>query len=85
MRECTEELDVVVEPGPLLGRAPIDDALELAVYLARLVRGTPRAGADHDELRWLTADELGDLPWLDADRPFLNTVCSHLLPDRSVF
>jgi 8-oxo-dGTP diphosphatase len=80
VRECEEELGVLVAPGPLLGRAPIDDTRELAVYLARLVRGTPRAAADHDEVRWLPADALDDLPWLDADRPFLNTVRSHLSP-----
>jgi 8-oxo-dGTP diphosphatase len=82
VRECDEELGVIVAPGPLLGRAPIDDTRELAVYLARLVRGTPSAGADHDGVRWLPADALDDLPWLDADRPFLKAVCSHLSPGR---
>jgi 8-oxo-dGTP diphosphatase len=82
VRECEEELGVLVAPGPLLGRAPIDDTRELAVYLARLVRGTPGAAADHDEVRWLPADALDDLPWLDADRPFLSTVRRHLSPGR---
>jgi 8-oxo-dGTP diphosphatase len=36
----------------------------------RLVAGEPRPG-EHDRLRWLGADELHDVDWLEPDRPFL--------------
>jgi 8-oxo-dGTP diphosphatase len=26
---------------------------------------------EHDAVRWLAADELDDVDWLDGDRPFL--------------
>ena len=44
----------------------------LVVATARLVAGepTPEPG-EHDEVRWLSPDELDDVDWLDSDRPFL--------------
>ena len=38
--------------------------------MARVLDGTPNGG-EHDELRWLEADELHDVDWLPADVPFL--------------
>ena len=35
-----------------------------------VVAGEPRPG-EHDRLRWLGADELHDVDWLEPDRPFL--------------
>ncbi|MEJ7834304.1 MAG: NUDIX domain-containing protein [Nocardioides sp.] len=70
-REVREELDVeVVVTGWLSGRAPIGEAYELSVALVELTSGEPRPG-EHDRLRWLGADELDDVDWLEADRPFL--------------
>lgn len=68
-RECREELGVDITVGDLLAETPIDDALVLRVYLAELRSGVPAALADHDELRWLTGAEFGDVPWLEPDRP----------------
>jgi 8-oxo-dGTP diphosphatase len=39
-----------------------------------VVAGTPRAGADHDELRWLAPDTLESLDWLPADAAALAAV-----------
>ncbi len=74
VRECREELGVVVRVGELIGRAGIDDRLELAVFAAEALRGRPRPGTDHDELRLLTGVELDCLPWLDADLAILPAV-----------
>ncbi|MDQ1696846.1 MAG: 8-oxo-dGTP diphosphatase [Frankiaceae bacterium] len=71
-RECHEELDIVIAVGE---RAAPDmptvagDAV-LRTYWARLVEGSPRA-LEHAALRWLTADELGDVAWLAADLPVI--------------
>jgi 8-oxo-dGTP diphosphatase len=75
IRECGEELGVAVVPG---GRVGPDVALPggrvLRVYAASLdnvdvgaAGGEPRA-VEHAALRWVSATELVDLDWLDADR-----------------
>ncbi|MEZ5097999.1 MAG: (deoxy)nucleoside triphosphate pyrophosphohydrolase [Nocardioides sp.] len=71
VREIWEELGCRVDVVAWLSaRTPIDDRHELRVAHARLVEGRPRP-VEHDLLRWLTAAELGDVDWLEPDRPFL--------------
>lgn len=70
VRECAEELGVVVAPQEFLGEVPIPGHRWLRVWTARLVRGDPMA-TEHRQLRWVTAGELDDLDWLDPDRPLL--------------
>ena len=38
-----------------------------AEVVEQLVPGAPVPLEDHDQLRWLTADELGSVPWLPSD------------------
>jgi 8-oxo-dGTP diphosphatase len=77
-REVTEELRCRIEvTGWLPGEVPIGDAHTLAVALASLVDGEPEP-VEHDLVRWLGAGELGDVDWLEADRPFLAEL-RHLL------
>jgi 8-oxo-dGTP diphosphatase len=79
VREVEEELGVRVRVERWLqGEEPIGERYRLRVALATLVEGEP-APAEHDQVRWLAADELDDVAWLDADRPFL-TELSALLP-----
>lgn len=72
VRECREELGVDVEVGDRVGQdgGTSDGAAVLRVFLARLLDGEPVA-REHQALRWLRADELDDVAWLDADRPLL--------------
>jgi len=73
VREVAEELSVTIEVGAELtdadgGRWPIDERYELALLLAVVAGGgTPRAGEDHDDLRWLDAGTLGSVDWLPSD------------------
>ena len=78
VRECREELGVRVTVGELLGSAPLSRGFVLHVYLAALVAGEPRPLQDHDELRWLAADELDSVDWLPAERPALAAVAALL-------
>ncbi len=72
VREIAEELGCTVEvTGWLSGAAPIGDTHLLTVAVARLVAGEP-VPHEHDLVRWLSADELDDVDWLDPDRPFLS-------------
>ncbi|MFE7071915.1 (deoxy)nucleoside triphosphate pyrophosphohydrolase [Streptomyces sp. NPDC057620] len=72
VRELREELGVSAEvvrrvPGEYALRAPY----VLRVWTVRLLAGSsePLALQDHDALRWLTADEVWDVDWLDQDVP----------------
>ncbi len=71
VREVREELgcDIAVTVW-LDGAAPIGERYVLRVAVCDLVAGEP-VPAEHDAVRWLGADELDDVDWLDPDRPFL--------------
>jgi len=73
VREIAEELGCrVVVTGWLEGTAAIGESHVLTVATASLdgFAGEP-VPHEHDAVRWLTADELDDVDWLDSDRPFL--------------
>ena len=70
VREMIEELGCTIEvTGWLEGETTICEDLVLRVALARLVGGDPVPG-EHDAMRWLRADELDQVAWTEADRPF---------------
>lgn len=72
VREVREELGCGVEvTGWLEPQVPIREGLVLRVATAVLVDGEPVPRADeHDVVRWLRPDQLDDVAWLPADRPF---------------
>ena len=79
IRELDEELGVEVVVGDRLGAdVMLDGATTLRAYLVTLTGGTvqPR---DHSALRWVTADELGGLAWVPADRAWLPDLAAALL------
>ena len=72
VRELREELGVDAEAvAPVPGEWPLKPPYVLRVWTARLLPGSadPKPLQDHDELRWLTPDEVWDVPWLDQDVP----------------
>ena len=81
VRECREELGVVVTPGGFLGEVPLDGvvaggapgASTLRVWAGRITGGELVAH-EHSELRWLPAEDLEALDWIPADRPLLPAV-----------
>ena len=71
VREVREELGCEVRVGATLqGRAPIKPGYELTAHVVALVSGEP-VPHEHDAVRWLGPEELGDVAWLPADQPFL--------------
>ena len=79
VREVREELgcDVrIVQRVP--GEWPLPYSRVMWVWIAELVGGQPRADSAHDEIRWLTADELDSVPWLEADLPLLPVLQPYL-------
>lgn len=84
LREIGEELGVDLDIGqrldpPTGSRWPISHSLEMELWWCTL-HGQPRSGDSHDELRWLAADELDTVDWLDADRDALPAIRSRLNP-----
>ncbi len=74
IRECEEELGVVVAVGERIGGDwPLREDLVLRVWFATVVAGTPIA-KEHMALRWLGRDELFDVPWLPGDLPVVRRV-----------
>ena len=71
VREVAEELGCTIAvDGWLEGQVPIGEKYVLTVAVAHLVEGEPTPH-EHDRVRWLDADELDDVDWLEPDRPFL--------------
>jgi 8-oxo-dGTP diphosphatase len=61
-REAREETGLEVEIGELLGLfSAEDDMVVLAVYVATILKGEPRAGDDLTELAWFPLSALPEL------------------------
>jgi 8-oxo-dGTP diphosphatase len=68
-RECREELGIAVRATGRLGTDLPLDAGVLRVHTAVLEPGSPAPRAlEHSRLRWVGADELDGVDWVDADR-----------------
>jgi len=80
VRELREELGVDVTVGARIGT---DVALSASMTL-RAYRVTQTGGAahpnDHQALRWIGVDELDGLPWVPADREWLEELRRALAP-----
>ncbi|CAM5739016.1 8-oxo-dGTP diphosphatase OS=Streptomyces alboniger OX=132473 GN=CP975_23055 PE=3 SV=1 [Streptomyces alboniger] len=85
VRELREELGISAEPVERVpGEWPLKAPYVLQVWTARLLPGSggPRPLQDHDELRWLTPDELWDVDWLEQDVPAVRATVA-LLDSRA--
>ncbi len=73
-RECREELGVEVEAGDVFDVAAHSYADGLSVVLlfirCRIVSGQP-APIEVGDIRWVNADEIMQLDWLEADWPIV--------------
>jgi 8-oxo-dGTP diphosphatase len=80
VRECLEELGVLVEVGVRVGAdVPLAHGRAiLKVYLAKLVDGAEPQRLEHAELRWLGGDELYTVDWLPADAPIVAALKGYL-------
>ncbi|WP_392963330.1 (deoxy)nucleoside triphosphate pyrophosphohydrolase [Streptomyces sp. LN245] len=83
VRELREELGVdtlALERVP--GEWPLKPGYVLVVWVARLLPGSaePEPLQDHDELRWLTPEEIWDVDWLDQDVPAVKSALPWLEP-----
>jgi 8-oxo-dGTP diphosphatase len=79
VRECEEELGVVISVGERVGDdVPIAHGFAvLRVWMAKLIEGEPRP-LEHLSLRWLAVDELDSVHWLPADAPIVAELARNL-------
>ena len=79
IRECEEELGVVIAVGERVGEdVPLGNGRAvLRVYTATLLHGTPEP-LEHGDLRWLAVDELDSVVWLPADAPIVAALPTHM-------
>ena len=71
-REIREELGVCIELGPEIvgpdaGGWIITDRHVMRLWFARVTDGEPVPLVEHDQLRWLSSDDLFGVDWLDGD------------------
>lgn len=73
IRECQEELAVEVQPGEIfmevIHEYP-DLTVSLTLFQAVILNGEPRL-LEHNDLRWITVDEIDSLAFCPADEEIL--------------
>jgi 8-oxo-dGTP diphosphatase len=80
VRELQEELGARVEVvARISGEWPLKPPYVLQAWKVRLLPDSPdpKPLQDHDELRWLTPDELWDVNWLDQDVEAVGALKAH--------
>jgi 8-oxo-dGTP diphosphatase len=84
VRELREELGIETVVGARLGGdLLIGETAVLRVYLCRELSSSASGEltlVDHDEHRWLSADELDDVPWIEVDLPLIDELRRLLSP-----
>ncbi len=81
VRECREELGLVLEVGGRVGAdtLTVDGQMLLRVYAARVIAGELRL-TEHSDARWLTAEEMRSVPWISTDDPHLAALVPLMSP-----
>ena len=73
IRECREELAITISVGDIFTEVTHtypDLTIHLTVFNAEITAGVPRK-LEHNDLRWITADELDRYAFCPADQPIV--------------
>ena len=76
VRECQEELGVTLSVGDAVmdvTHAYPDLTVHLTLYSAVIAEGEPRK-LEHNDIRWITAEEIDTIEFCPADQVFLDAV-----------
>ncbi len=76
MRECREELDIGVRVGEAFFEVTHtypDLTVHLTLFRAEIAEGEPRR-LEHNDLRWITVQEIPDYPFCPADEAILRAL-----------
>ena len=76
VRECKEELDIIVEPHnvymELIHEYP-DITVRLTLYNAMIKEGVPKL-IEHNDIKWITPDEIPQYDFCPADEEILRKI-----------
>ena len=73
IRECREELDIVVRPGSVFMEVEHvypDLTVHLTLFHAIIREGTPQK-LEHNDIRWITVNEIDQYAFCPADEEIL--------------
>ena len=73
IRECREELAVSVSVGEVFAEVTHtypDLTVHLTLFHAEIIEGVPQK-REHNDIRWITADEIPQYDFCPADQPIL--------------
>lgn len=76
VRECWEELGVTLDVGDAVMDVTHeypDLTVHLTLYSAVIAEGIPQK-LEHNDIRWITAEEMDTIEFCPADQVFLDTV-----------
>ncbi len=76
VRECQEELGVTLSVGDAVMDVTHDYpdlTVHLTLYNAVIAEGTPKK-LEHNDIRWITAEEIDAIEFCPADQVFLDAV-----------
>ena len=76
VRECKEELDVIITPGNIFMEVTHqypDLTVHLTIFHAEIASGTPSL-LEHNDLRWITVDDIDSYDFCPADIEILEHI-----------
>ena len=76
IRECQEELAVTLTVGSTfmdVTHEYPDLTVHLTLFNAEIAEGVPQM-LEHNDIRWITVDEIDDYPFCPADETILNRI-----------
>ena len=77
-RECREELDIAIDVGGIfmeVAHTYPDLTVHLTLFHASIREGVPRK-LEHNDIRWITAEEIGAYEFCPADEAILQRLKS---------
>ena len=84
IRECREELDITVSVGPLFMEVTHeypDLTVHLSLFESAIAEGTPKL-LEHNDIRWITAEEIGRFAFCPADVEILKEIKKRALYNK---
>ena len=82
-REIREELDCEITMENNIGEFEYDYPdfkLRMTLYLCKLKEGSFPRSLEHNQIKWISLEEIGTLDWLEADYKILPIIQKCLIP-----